>query len=1825
MKRVGTEQLIVLIALLVAGFSAAAAGGVVYSDPAGGWTYIFTGDSAAAGPSNYFDSLDGTWDHTNGSDAWDGSQIGQGTPGGVSALSEGGTNYVRLQEPGDPRDHGYPDPGSNRKLMFVHDIEGEAGPDAEDILDRGVTISFRARIATGPGLDDLYPAGGVSSAWPAGGDGYVIHDGGKSNFSVRQRTGSKIISFALALASDDDDIADDGLVMNKLNGSVPSGDVDLQGESGGNINILKIGDMTAWHEFWIVIEPDGSGTGTHKVSVYLDGSLDPVLFTVTAGNGSDYGASYVALGAGATPQSGAIDVDFFAYKAGVQAPSGGNLPPTVEAGEDQTITLPINYALLNGFVEDDGIGEPDGFLEIVWSQVSGPAEAVFEPDNSVVNPTATFPALGRYTLMLSADDGQHDVNDLVSITVLEPNCPVGDLDGNCKVDFEDVRILGGRWLDHPACQGFGCPDLDGVNGVDTADYALLAANWFERWLGALKVTISPPEAVDAGAQWRIEDRPWRNSGDKEGDLIVGSHKVIFSAVADWIKPDDQTVEIQRDQTLTTSGLYQSQPPSSLIISEIMANKGSNLVTRVDGEWVRPDWIEIYNGMDELVNLQGWYLTDDDENLTKWRFPSLTIGAGQYRVVFASEKDRRYYPTNYPYYDGTYYHTNFELDRAGEYLALVKPDGLTIAHEYAPEYPEQRAYYSYGYCSDSGTYTYFEDPSPNGENSQTCLTGVVADTKFSHDRGFYDTPFYVAVMTATPGATIHYTTDGSTPTRTHGQAFAYPVLINKTTSLRAMAFKDGLVPTNVDTQTYIFLDDVIQQTGAGFPNTWGHAGADYEMDGVVVGAYSATIRNDLKSVPTMSMVMSADDWFGSNTGIYANPEWEDQYDEEAERFVSVEFFDPCGAGEFHINAVVRIAGGSSTSGWKSDKLSMRLKFQEPFGPTKLDYPLFDSEAAESFDTLVLDARLNNAWNYGNNDSQRRIAQYTRDQYTSDMQNATGGYGHHGLHVHLYLNGLYWGLYNLHERPDESFAASYFGGSKKDYDVLKHNEGDIVNGSNANYLQMCNLAESGLVSDSQYRAVGQYLDTPNFIDYMITNFYYGNTDWAHQNWYSSRSRFDPAGRWRFHSWDAEKGMQGVNDDVTSKDNGYGSPTRLHQRLAANAEYKMLFADRVHRHFFNDGVLTVENATALYQRRLDEVDRAVVGESARWGDNRIEQSPYVRYTRDEHWVTERDRLLNSYFPARTSKVLGQLRNRGLYPSVQAPSFTPHGGWDRTGIAVSITNVQGTGQVYYTTDGTDPRQYLTGNPVGLPYSGPLTLTKSCQLKARVRDGQWSALNEAVFGVGPLSENLRITELMYHPKDTGDPNDPNEEYIELANVGSEKVNLNLVRFTRGLDFVFPDMELAAGEYVVVVADRQAFESRYGVSVRVAGQYTGRLDNGGERIRLEDAVGRQILDFRYKDGWRPITDGQGFSLTIIDATDPDPNTWALKQSWRASAVSGGSPGVDDSGLVPVPGSVVINEVLAHSRDFMPDWIELYNTTDHEIEIGGWYLSDSDANAMKYEIKAGTKIGSNEYLVFFEDVNFGEFSGDAGSLIPFALSENGEQVVLSSAEGGILTGYREVREFGASPTDVSFGRYITSEGDAHFVLLESDSAWLPNSYPQVGPIVITEIMYHPDANQPGVTRDAEYVELYNAGNSTVTFYDYVTGEPWRFTDDPEDPGIDLLFPYGPVATLDSGKYLLLVRDLAAFNSAFTAPVGVQILEWENGRLDNAGEPVQISLPGDVDKYGRRHYICADRIDYDDEVPWPLDADGQGSSLRRISTELYGNDPNNWTSATPSPGQ
>jgi hypothetical protein len=816
----------------------------------------------------------------------------------------------------------------------------------------------------------------------------------------------------------------------------------------------------------------------------------------------------------------------------------------------------------------------------------------------------------------------------------------------------------------------------------------------------------------------------------------------------------------------------------------------------------------------------------------------------------------------------------------------------------------------------GEIAYFETGTPENHNGAGRL-GLVEDPHVDPPRGFYEEPLQVTISCATPGVTLRYTANGEPPTVTSGTRYTVPITINRTTVLRVIAFREGWRESRAVTHTFLFPSQVVQQTrtatlAAGFPSNWGGRAADYGLDSRVVGPagqdtfggkYARTFAADLQALPSLSVVMAMDDLFGPQ-GIYANPE---NRGDAWERPASVELLYPDGREGFHEDAGLRIQGGAFRRFDLTLKKSFRLVFREKYGRAKLRYPWFGPKAAAEFDNVVLRANSNDAWPYGGS-----RALYVRDAFAMETARAMGRIAPHTTFVHLYLNGFYWGLYNPVERPDAAFSASYHGGDKATWDAI--NQDSAPDGNYEAWNRLLALLNQGMAVNANYQRIqgndpdgtrnpgyDDLLDMENMIDYLILNFYVGNTDWPGRNWWVGRNR-DNGDGFQFYPWDTETalGFSGLEADVTGVNSAVARP---YAAVRANPDFRLLFADRAHRHFSPGGALYVDPAASAWdpahpERNLpaarfaalaEQVRQAMVGESARWGDQ-LRTSPF---TRDEHWQKERDGLLANYFPRRSATVLEQLRRAGLYPRTAAPVMNLPGGQVEPGFPLTLSAPQGT--VYYTTNGLDPR--LPAASGALIYTGPIALHDLTSIKARALVGQeWSALTEASFQVGEPA--LSLAELHYHPADpspaeraAGFANADDFEFIELWNFGTGTYDLTGVRFIDGVSFDFTGSSvtrLPAGGRVLIVENQAAFRLRYGADAAVAGEYTGQLSNSGERIELVNRHGETILAFAYgtRAPWPASPDGAGPSLELTtpeaDPTDP--------AHWRASASPGGTPG-----------------------------------------------------------------------------------------------------------------------------------------------------------------------------------------------------------------------------------------------------------------------------------------------------------------------------------------------
>ena len=486
---------------------------------------------------------------------------------------------------------------------------------------------------------------------------------------------------------------------------------------------------------------------------------------------------------------------------------------------------------------------------------------------------------------------------------------------------------------------------------------------------------------------------------------------------------------------------------------------------------------------------------------------------------------------------------------------------------------------------------------------------------------------------------------------------------------------------------------------------------------------------------------------------------------------------------------------------------------------------------------------------------------------------------------------------------------------------------------------------------------------------------------------------------------------------------------------------------------------------------------------------------------------------------------------------------------------------------------------------------------------------------VSPLKGNLRLSEIMYNPIG-GDA----FEYVELLNAGSSEVNLRDAQFDRGITYRFGNLSLAAGERIVVAKNRESFLSRYGTEgIRLAaGQFEGRLKNGGETIALIDGDGDRVFEVDYADSgaWPGRADGNGSSLEVIDP-QLDLNNPA---NWNSSIRYQGTPG-DGIGRAP---AVVINEVLAHSDLPLEDAIELHNLSQESVDIGGWFLSDSANNLRKYRIPDDTTISPGGYFVFYEQ-SFLLENGDSG----FSLSSaRGDEVWLTEVDlDGAPARFSDKIDFGPSANGVSLGRFPNGTGpfvamvDLSFgspVRAGHDSSLTasfragkgaPNTGPSVGPIVISEIMYAPAEGL------AEYVVLKNISDVTVPFFDPANpSNTWELAN-----AIEFTFP--PDFVLPAGESLFVGGiEKSQLRGQYELDMAIQVLGPFDGRLNNAGESVQLLRPDSPQtlppNIGLVPYILVEKVKYSGSAPWPVMPGQGGVPIQRINLSAYGNMSSNW---------
>lgn len=554
--------------------------------------------------------------------------------------------------------------------------------------------------------------------------------------------------------------------------------------------------------------------------------------------------------------------------------------------------------------------------------------------------------------------------------------------------------------------------------------------------------------------------------------------------------------------------------------------------------------------------------------------------------------------------------------------------------------------------------------------------INAQPRFSLPHGIYDSSsITVAISHDDPSADVYYTTDGSMPSHLSNR-YTSPLSLSQTTILRAVLVKNNENVSAITTASYLFLSSFLSQPNnpEGYPDKWGKytqrsgtAKADYEMDPEMTGdpALREKITQGLYTLPILSIVSDKDNFFShennSETGgiyIYTGPPVGDNTGNGWTRQASAELFGGPQQHDFTTDCGVRLHGGHGRLPEKNPKHSFRLVFKKEYGPSKLEYPLFGDSA--EFDQLVLRCHFGNSWQH-QDPVRRPRGQYTRDVWARRMQRKMGHTAVDALYVHLFLNGMYWGLYNIAERVDEQFGKSHFGGKKSEYDVVKIEEegGRHLEASEGTLAKWNRMIETvGKASDDTYyymlqgkdasgkddATIEPLLHIESFIDYMIINQYAGNTDWDYHNWYAVAHREDKSKGFRFLCWDSEQIFESSSDNVVPDNEGKNYPTGIFHALLKNDKFANRYLRRAQELLSDDGMLSERSVVQVWDSLYNVISLAVYDESARWGDYRRDVHAYTSkgelYTVDNHYMKERNRLLNNYFPYRSAKVLKDIQ---------------------------------------------------------------------------------------------------------------------------------------------------------------------------------------------------------------------------------------------------------------------------------------------------------------------------------------------------------------------------------------------------------------------------------------------------------------------------------------------------------------------------------------------------------------------------------------------------------
>ncbi|HSD14305.1 MAG TPA: CotH kinase family protein [Flavobacterium sp.] len=600
---------------------------------------------------------------------------------------------------------------------------------------------------------------------------------------------------------------------------------------------------------------------------------------------------------------------------------------------------------------------------------------------------------------------------------------------------------------------------------------------------------------------------------------------------------------------------------SITINEVLSG---NTSVNQDENGDYEDWVEIYNYGSTAVNLNGYGLSDDPALLHKWSFPAVTLNPGQYLLVWCSDKNRRTV--------GSPLHTNFKINAdPGETLYLTNQSTLNLATFQAIALPDN---VSYGkFPNGTGSYLYFDVPTPGQPNSTAGYSGILEPPVFSRAGGFSTTGFNLTLSSSTSGTTIIYTLDGSDPDQNNlnGTTYSY-----KNKYREMVGDQDGpLLQNSYRSFTYSGSIPITDRTSQ--PNKLAAMSSTHHniplyiptfniFKGTVVKAkvikngfipskiitrtYFVTPNGSNEfSLPVASLSISENKLFNYGNGIFvagqlfdlwreANPTVNSTNynfnanfrveDDPSERSANVNYFVN-GVEIINQDIGFRINGGNSRA-WQSK--SFRLIADSDYGKKTMNYQFFADKNLTVFNRLIL----------RNGGSDFPSTMY-RDVLVDELMKGTGIESMAYQPTISFVNGEYWGILQLRERIDKYYFENLCGIEETELDLLE-DDLRVVEGDRIHYNNMTNfMTNNSLAIAANYDYIKTLMDVDNMKDYYITNIYTDNCDWPEWNatlWrkrttYNPNALYGLDGRWRAALRD--------NDDAF----GFSKGNSLHDNLA------------------------------------------------------------------------------------------------------------------------------------------------------------------------------------------------------------------------------------------------------------------------------------------------------------------------------------------------------------------------------------------------------------------------------------------------------------------------------------------------------------------------------------------------------------------------------------------------------------------------------------------------------------------------------------------------------